>query len=134
MSDILSSDRQARKNAPITTGFLDYFPLACAAVAELSRVANEQHNPGEPMHWTREKSADHADCISRHLIDRGKIDNDGQRHSTKVAWRAMAQLQLELEEAARQQCSQEAERPLVSVCWGFPTADTQKPLQRLGQL
>lgn len=78
-------------------GLLDYFPAALAAVAELSRVANEQHNPGEEIHWARTKSTDHADCIIRHLIDRGTFDNDGQRHTTKVAWRALALLQEELE-------------------------------------
>ena len=97
---LLPSDPAKRKAAPICRGLLDYFPNACAAVAELSRIGNEQHNPGEPMHWAREKSTDQADCIVRHLIDRGKIDTDGVRHSAKVAWRALALLQLELEECA----------------------------------
>lgn len=86
-----------RKNIPIVTGFCDYFPDAIAAVAELSRVANEQHNPGQPLHWAREKSTDHADCIGRHLLERGTIDTDGQRHSAKLAWRALALLQTEIE-------------------------------------
>lgn len=94
---VLATDATARKNAPIARGVLDYFPLAIAAVAELSRVGNEQHNPGQPMHWARGKSTDHADCVVRHLIDRGTVDTDGQRHSTKVAWRALALLQEELE-------------------------------------
>jgi hypothetical protein len=97
---IMPTDAKARKDAPMARGLLDYFPLACAAVAELSRIGNEQHNPGEPMHWAREKSTDHADCLVRHLIDRGKIDNDGVRHITKVAWRALALCQLELEAPA----------------------------------
>jgi hypothetical protein len=80
-------------------GLLRYFPRACAAVAELSRVGNEQHNPGQPMHWAREKSTDHGDCIVRHQVEAGLIDTDGQRHSAKVAWRALAQLELELEAA-----------------------------------
>jgi hypothetical protein len=86
-----------RKKTPMCRGLLDYFPLACAEVARLSMAANEQHNPGEEMHWAREKSTDHADCIVRHLVDRGKLDKDGQRHSAKVAWRALALLQTELE-------------------------------------
>ena len=94
---VLPTDAKARKSVPITTGVLDYFPLALAAVAECSRVGNEQHNPGEPLHWARGKSTDQADCIVRHLIDRGKIDTDGVRHSAKVAWRALALLQLEIE-------------------------------------
>ena len=87
----------ARKGIPIVSGVLDYFPAAIAEVAKLSQVANEQHNPGESLHWSRSKSTDHADCIGRHLTERGLIDTDGQRHSTKVAWRALALLQMELE-------------------------------------
>lgn len=88
-----------RKRLPITTGLLDYFPAACAAVAECSLIATAQHHPDKPMHWERDKSTDHADCLVRHLIDRGKTDIDGVRHSAKVAWRALALLQLELEAA-----------------------------------
>jgi hypothetical protein len=91
----------ARKAIPVVTGVLDYFPDAIAAVAEVSRVGNEQHNPGEPMHWARGKSMDQADCIGRHLIDRGKLDVDGLRHSAKVAWRALALLQLEIEDSLK---------------------------------
>lgn len=60
-------------------------------------IANEQHNPGETMHHARAKSSDHADALVRHLIERGEVDDDGVRHSTKVAWRALALLQEELE-------------------------------------
>lgn len=93
----LPTDAKSRKDAPIARGVLDYFPNALAEVAALSRIGNEQHNPGQPMHWAKEKSTDHADCIIRHLIDRGTIDTDGVRHATKVAWRALALLQTELE-------------------------------------
>jgi len=78
-------------------GLLDYFPDALAAVAHVSYVGNEQHKPGQPMHWAKEKSTDHADCIVRHLVDRGKVDSDGLLHTAKVAWRALALLQTELE-------------------------------------
>lgn len=94
---ILPEDPQTRKNTPITTGVLDYFPLALAAVAQCSKAGNDQHNPGQPLHWAKGKSTDHADCIARHLIDRGTIDTDGIRHSAKLAWRALANLQIELE-------------------------------------
>lgn len=86
-----------RKAAPITTGVLDYFPDALLAVGELSRVGNEQHNPGQPLHWAKEKSSDEADALVRHLLDRGTFDTDGVRHSAKVAWRALALLQRELD-------------------------------------
>jgi hypothetical protein len=97
----MKTDAKERKATPMARGLLDYFPDALAAVAELSRIGNEQHNPGQPMHWSREKSTDHADCIIRHMVDRGKPDTDGVLHSTKVAWRALAQLQLELEAQPR---------------------------------
>jgi|SRR5579859_983116 len=95
----LPTSALARKELPLTTGLLDYFPAALIAVAGLSRIGNEQHNPGQPMHWARGKSGDEADALLRHLVDRGIIDTDGVRHSTKVAWRALALLQKELEEA-----------------------------------
>ncbi len=72
-----------------------------AEIARVSKVGNDQHNPGQPLHWDRTKSLDHADCLVRHLMDRGTIDSDGQRHSAKAAWRALALLQTELEEAAK---------------------------------
>lgn len=87
----------ARKNIPLATGLLDYFPDALAAVARLSKIGNDKHNPGEPLHWSREKSSDHADCIMRHMLDRGTVDEDGELHDVKVAWRALAQLQVALE-------------------------------------
>lgn len=91
------TDPKVRKSLPICTGVLDYFPDALLAVAEVSRMGNDQHNPGQPLHWAREKSTDHADCVVRHLIDRGTRDKDGGRHSAKVAWRALALLQTEIE-------------------------------------
>lgn len=94
----LPTDAAERKAAPITSGVLDYFPLAIAEVAKISKLGNDQHNPGQPLHWARGKSTDHADCISRHLIERGAMDNDGARHSAKLAWRALALLQEELED------------------------------------
>lgn len=94
---MLPSDAKERKAVPMCTGVLDYFPDALAAVAEVSRVGNDQHNPGQPLHWDKSKSTDHADCLLRHLSERGLFDEDGQRHSAKVAWRALALLQTELD-------------------------------------
>jgi hypothetical protein len=81
LEEMSSSDR---KRHPIARGVLDYFPDAIAAVANVSLIGNEQHNPGEPMHWAREKSQDHADCIARHLLARGTLDDDGVLHSAKT--------------------------------------------------
>jgi hypothetical protein len=106
------AEHKRRKERPLARGVLDYFPDALAEVANVSRVGNEQHNPGQPMHWAYGKSPDHADCVSRHLVDRGTLDTDGLSHSAKVAWRALALLQTELEKAdpelhARRQAQRE---------------------------
>lgn len=87
----------ARKAIPVYSGFVKYFPDAMVAVAELSRKGNDQHNPGKPLHWDRSKSGDEADALQRHLLEHGTLDTDGVRHSAKVAWRAMALLQKEIE-------------------------------------
>jgi hypothetical protein len=92
----LPADSAARKRMPMCSGLVDYFPDACAAVAEVSWQGNEKHNPGEPLHWARGKSMDHADCIMRHLTERGGFDGN-TRHSAALAWRAMALMQEELE-------------------------------------
>lgn len=91
------SEAKERKALPIASGCLDYFPDALLAVSEVSRVGNEQHNPGQPLHWDKAKSTDEADALLRHLVDRGTRDVDGLRHSAKVAWRALALLQREIE-------------------------------------
>lgn len=94
---VLPSDAVSRKGIPVATGCIDYFPDALIAVAELSKIGNDQHNPGQPLHWAREKSTDEADALMRHFIERGTRDTDGVRHSAKVAWRALALLQKEIE-------------------------------------
>jgi hypothetical protein len=100
VSSPLPTGSSERKATPLARGLLDYFPAALAEVARVSKAGNDKHNPGEEMHHARGKSSDHADCIVRHLVDRGTIDpEDGQRHSAKVAWRALALLQEELEAA-----------------------------------
>lgn len=96
----LPKDSAARKRIPLARGLLDYFPAALAIVAQVSLAGNEKHNPGQPMHHARGKSSDHADCIMRHLMERGTVDEeDGLPHSGKLAWRALALLQEELEAA-----------------------------------
>lgn len=93
----LPADAAERKAVPLCTGVLDYFPDALAAVAAVSRVGNEQHHPGQPLHWDKSKSTDESDALLRHLVDRGQVDVDGMKHSAKVAWRALALLQREIE-------------------------------------
>ena len=99
----------ARKATPVYSGFLKFFPLAVAEVARASVVGANQHNPGAPIAWDRSKSGDEADALSRHLLDAGTLDTDGIRHSAKVAWRAMALLQKELEAVAAEEAELLAE-------------------------
>jgi hypothetical protein len=89
-----------RKDRPVETGVLRYFPDALLEVAHTSKIGNDQHNPGQPLHWAKEKSTDHGDALVRHLLERGTRDTDGIRHSAKVAWRALALLQVEIDREA----------------------------------
>lgn len=109
------TDSKERKGLPVCTGVLDYFPDAILAVAELSRKGNDKHNPGLPLQWSKHLSNDHADCILRHLIDRGTIDpEDNVRHSTKVAWRALALLQIEIEKERAEDERRALERETIA--------------------
>lgn len=90
-----------RKDVPIFSGVVRYFPAALAAVAKISKAGNDKHNPGEEMHHARSKSFDHADCIVRHLIDldeRGGYDENDIPQIAYIAWRALALAQVWLEE------------------------------------
>ena len=98
-------DYTARKQRPICTGVLDYFPDALLEIAYVSYIANQQHNPGEKMHWAKEKSIGEGNEILRHMIDRGKKDTDGIRHMAKAAWRALELLQREIEAERNQNCA-----------------------------
>ena len=95
-----------RKGVPVSRALFAYFPDALALVARHSARSNEKHNPGQPIHWSREKSTDHEDCVARHslaiAIDPNSLD-DGQPHMICRAWRALAALQLwaEAQEAAK---------------------------------
>lgn len=94
----LPIEAAARKQYPVASGVLDYFPDALAAVSHISFVGNEQHNPGKPLNWDRGKSADEADTMIRHFLQRGSLDVDGQSHTAKMVWRALALLQKEIED------------------------------------
>ncbi len=105
----LPTDAEERKRIPIYSGVLNYFPDALAAVATVSKIGNEQHHPGQPLHWDKSKSQDHLDALLRHILD-GDWD--------KVAWRALAHLQTHLEKEHAHDCRSEIE----SLC--YQKADT----------
>tara|TARA_Y100000361_G_C11076686_1_gene298699 strand:- start:318 stop:737 length:420 start_codon:yes stop_codon:yes gene_type:complete len=86
-----------RKDYPVYTGVLKYFPDALMELSRVSLQGNKQHHPDKPLHWDKDKSKDHLDALTRHLIDAEKTDDDGILHLAKVAWRALAALQTKLE-------------------------------------
>ena len=90
-------DAKDRKATPVFSGVLKYFPDAIREVARCSKVGNDQHNPDKELFWDRSKSGDELDALARHLLEAGTMDTDGIRHSTKVAWRSLANLQKEIE-------------------------------------
>lgn len=85
---VLPQDAAERKKFPMYSGLLAYFPDALAIVARVSRDGNEQHHPGTPLHWDKSKSSDEPDALLRHVAE-GEWD--------KAAWRALANLQRQLD-------------------------------------
>jgi hypothetical protein len=90
---------EERKTYPLYSGVTAYFRDALYRVAHVSWVGNNQHNPGQSLHWARGKSTDQLDCIARHL---GEVDYDDMSDTAEaalaaVAWRALAALQIYLE-------------------------------------
>jgi hypothetical protein len=98
--EAIGQSKQWRKERPLATGVLAYFPDALLEVAHTSFIGNEQHNSGQPLHWAREKSTDQLDAALRHITDHLKgnvMDDDGCYHLSKAAWRILAELQLHIE-------------------------------------
>lgn len=96
----LPTEDKARKALPLWTFLMEYFPDAWLAVANVAIAGNQQHNPGEPLHWAREKSTDQMNTAFRHMWDHGRgvpKDTDGQYHLAKAIWRLSAELQLLVE-------------------------------------
>ena len=95
--ELAQDKHQKRKQTPVFSGCVNYFPDALCAVAQCSLIGNNQHNKGEPLHWAREKSTDEPDALLRHLMQYDEMDDDGILHATKVAWRGLSLLQRTLE-------------------------------------
>lgn len=95
---ILPDDAASRKEYPLFTGCLAYFPNAIALVARRSWLGQQQHHPDKPLHWDRTKSPDELDALMRHLVQ-GEWD--------AVAWRALAHLEREICKGWRPQAARE---------------------------
>jgi hypothetical protein len=94
---VLADDNQ-REQYPLFDGLFAYFPAALCEVSRWSKVGNDKHNPGEALHWSREKSTDHENKILRHLLDARQVDQNGFPEAVALAWRALALCQTILEE------------------------------------
>lgn len=93
----LPSSSEARKEHPMFEGLLKYFPKALSEVAKVSKIGNDKHNAGQPLHHARGKSGDHGDCIIRHMVDMSEDmgkglgrDENGVPQVAYIAWRALA--------------------------------------------
>ena len=91
---------EERKQYPLVTGCLDYFRDALLEVSHVSWLGNQKHNPGQPLHWARDKSPDEIDALGRHLACREQMDQIGDveiEEAAEMTWRALASLQKLLE-------------------------------------
>lgn len=119
----LPTTDKERKALPLWTFMMEYFPDAWLEVARVAVIGNNQHNPGKPLHWAREKSTDQMNTAFRHMWDygRGTIkDTDGAYHLAKAIWRLSAELQLLIEK------EQQAKLPAVDP---FPRGSFENPVK-----
>lgn len=99
IKDSLPNEATKRKGTPVFSGVLSYFPDAVKEVSKCSLAGQKQHNHGDTLYWDKSKSTDNSDALVRHLIDHSvnPVDDDGVLHLAKVAWRALAVLQIYLD-------------------------------------
>jgi hypothetical protein len=90
---------EERKATPVYSGVLKYFPNALKEVSKCSLAGQKQHNHGDKLYWDKTKSTDNEDALVRHLIDHSvnPMDDDNVLHLAKCAWRALAALEIYLE-------------------------------------
>ena len=94
------SEAQKRKDTPVYSGVVAYFPLALKEIAKASGEGNKQHHADKPLHWDRSKSGDELDAMMRHLLDHASgevFDDCGTRHIVKCGWRILAFIQKTME-------------------------------------
>lgn len=77
---------EERKQIPIYSGVINYFPDAIVEVAKISYKGSKQHHPDKGVFWDKSKSSDELDALMRHMIE---------GEWAAVAWRALANLQRE---------------------------------------
>jgi hypothetical protein len=90
--------------APVWQGLLDYFPLACQAIAEVSQGGAVKYAwkgwESVPNGIVRYRNAQ-----ARHIIAEsieGPYDSEGFRHLAQNAWNALAVLELTLRQEPKE--------------------------------
>ena len=92
-----------RKSTFVYSAF-EFFPDALMELGRAISAGQDQHirDNGETQspQWDRTKSNQHMQSMARHMVDYAKgveIDTDGTYHLSKIVWRALAQLQMDIE-------------------------------------
>ncbi len=88
----LPDDSVERKGIPIMGGVIRYAPAALACMAIVSKIGNDKHNPGQPLHHARSKSTDHDECIMRHVVDANDEPTELEHRACRL-WRDAIELQ-----------------------------------------
>ena len=92
---------------PKKTKFLRYFfrkfPRAIQAVAEVSKDGDAKHSGAVRSYLSVENGhQEFSEAMMRHIFDEimtGPIDSeDGKLHAARIAWAALARLEIQLEE------------------------------------
>jgi len=104
-----------RKNTPVFKMRTRYFPKALREVTKVCVANNVRYNPDrEPadINWARDKSKDQLGSLDRHITERevdgkvfeaidpaiaAKVGFDRIYVMAEAAWRALAQLELDIE-------------------------------------
>ena len=92
---------------PNKTKFLRYFfrkfPRAIQAVAEVSKLGDAKHNNATVRSYSGMENGhqEYSEAMIRHVFDEimtGPIDpEDGKLHAARIAWAALARLEIQLE-------------------------------------
>lgn len=81
--------------------FFRKFPLAIEAVAEVSRAGDAKHNGTVQSYLSIENGhQEFSEAMVRHIlgeVTEGQYDAEDVRHSARIAWAALARLEIELE-------------------------------------
>ena len=137
MSWFSDDDKERKGRWPVWDYLFKYFPLAFLEEVRVAVIGNEQHNPGQPLHWAREKSTDQLNTALRHQFDYAKLkaegvivprDAKGNAVLAQAIWRLKAQLQRDLESEAEVKAASAQEVPEQPkatgncACGGFTVA------------